>query len=125
MQLKNNIYSVSHKEKERLTGRFEIKFNPSCVICQAHFPGEPIIPGVCIVQIAKELMEDLLGEKMEIAKIKNVKFLSIISPMESTSVVYTMKKVEISEEEAEVKAQIVVTEGEEPKAKISLTCKLI
>lgn len=126
MQLRNNLYTVTEKKVDGLMGHFVLALNPSCFIYQAHFPGEPITPGVCIVQMGKELLEDLLGEalrkkvKLEIVKIKNVKFLSVISPEETTVITYQMMKVEISEDGSEVKAQMVVVSGLEAKAKISL-----
>ena len=126
MQLRNNLYTVTEKKVDGLTGHFELALTPSCFIYQAHFPGEPITPGVCIVQMGTELLEDLLCEglqkkvKLEICKVKNVKFLSGISPNESTVINYLMKKVEMSEDGSEVKAQMVVTSGDEAKAKISL-----
>ncbi len=126
MLLRNNLYTVTHKEVDGLKGHFVLALNPSCFIYQAHFPGEPITPGVCIVQMGKELLEDLLEENLqkkvglEISKVKNVKFLSVISPNESTAITYQMKKVEMSEDGSEMKAQMVITSGEEAKAKISL-----
>lgn len=126
MQLRNNLYTVTEKKVDGLTGHFVLALNPSCFIYQAHFPGEPITPGVCIVQMGKELLEELLGEalqkkvELEIVKIKNVKFLSVISPEETTIITYQMKKVEMSEDGSEVKAQMVVASGDEAKAKISL-----
>ena len=126
MLLRNNLYTVTQKEVDGLKGHFELALNPSCFIYQTHFPGEPITPGVCIVQMGKELLEELLEENLqkkvglEISKVKNVKFLSVISPNESTVITYQMKKVEMSEDGSEMKAQMVVTSGEEAKAKISL-----
>lgn len=125
MKLKNNLYTVERKQLEGLTGCYELKLNPDSFIYQAHFPGEPITPGVCIVQIGKELVEDALGKALEIKAIKNVKFLSVISPRESASITYVLKKVEVQEgEEDSVKVQLVVTDGVEPKAKISFVLSI-
>ncbi len=130
MQLRNNLYTVAEKEVEGLTGRFAVSLNPSCVIYQAHFPGQPITPGVCIVQMGVELLEELLGESsgqkvsLEIAKVKNVKFLSVISPLENPQVDYFLKKLEKSEDGSGVKAQLVVASKEEVKAKISLVLRM-
>ena len=147
MQLKNHLYTIVETDKQgnlqqkeaaglqqkcqevlssRSNTSFRLRLNPEHFIYQAHFPGEPITPGVCIVQMGTELLEDLLCEglqkkvKLEICKVKNVKFLSVISPNESTVITYLMKKVEMSEDGSEVKAQMVVTSGDEAKAKISL-----
>ncbi len=130
MQLRNNLYIVTDRTVDGLSARYTLQLQPSCFIYQAHFPGEPITPGVCIVQIGKELVDDLLQTKgmsghTEIAKVKNVKFLSVLSPETTTSVVYDIKKVEVSEDKREIKVQIVVTDSEEAKAKISLVLKVI
>lgn len=126
MLLRNNLYTISQKEINGLNGCFTIELNSSHFIYLAHFPEEPITPGVCIVQIGQELLELLLEEsclkkyRLEIKKVKNVKFLSVISPKNNTTIVYTMKKVELSEDAMEVKAQIDVSFKDEIKAKISL-----
>lgn len=122
MQLKNNLYTIKSRRTDGLSGSYDIQLNPSCAIYKAHFPGQPITPGVCIVQIGKELLEELMGEKLNIIRVKNVKFLSIISPVETTDITYTFKKVECSDEESEIKTQIVVASDCEMKAKISFTC---
>ena len=126
MLLRNNLYTISQKEINGLNGCFTIELNSSHFIYLAHFPEEPITPGVCIVQIGQELLELLLEEsclkkyRLEIKKVKNVKFLSVISPKNNTTIVYTMKKVEMSEDAMEVKAEIDVSFKDEIKAKISL-----
>ena len=126
MLLRNNLYTISQKEINGLNGCFTIELNSSHFIYSPHFPEEPITPGVCIVQIGQELLELLLEEsclkkyRLEIKKVKNVKFLSVISPKNNTTIVYTMKKVEMSEDAMEVKAQIDVSFKDEIKAKISL-----
>lgn len=131
MQLKNNLYKIISKEEDSSMVNYTIELNPSCVIYQAHFPKEPITPGVCIVQIGKELIEELLTEKMsvscklEIVKVKNVKFLSIISPRDTLHIMYQMKKVELSDDNKMVEAQWVVLSDEKVMAKTSLVMKVV
>lgn len=130
MLLKNSLYTIEKSEKltssdEMVGGIFLLRLNPDHVIYQAHFPGEPITPGVCIVQMGKELMEELLDKSLEVARVKNVKFLSVISPKDTTSITYTFRKIEWSADGKEVKAQIVVTSGDEAKAKISFGLRVV
>ncbi|WP_314666894.1 hydroxymyristoyl-ACP dehydratase [Prevotella aurantiaca] len=131
MQLKNNLYKIISKEEDSSMVNYTIELNPSCVIYQAHFPREPITPGVCIVQIGKELIEELLTEKMsvscklEIVKVKNVKFLSVISPRDTLHIMYQMKKVELSDDNKMVEAQWVVLSDEKVMAKTSLVMKVV
>ncbi len=133
MQLKNNLYRILDSEIGSQEGKYLLRLNPEHFIYKAHFPGKPITPGVCIVQMGKELLEEYLsqttertsadGMELQIVKVKNVKFLSVISPKENNEIMCKIGKLMILEETHEVNAQIVVSSKEEIKAKISLTCK--
>ena len=59
---------------------FVVQFKPEHIIYKAHFPNNPITPGVCIVQIAKELFSFLTEKNYTITKLKSVKFLNPILP---------------------------------------------
>lgn len=130
MKLKNNLYKIICKEEVNSIFIYTIELNPSCVIYQAHFPEKPITPGVCIVQIGKEVIEDLLLEqslvshRLEIIKVKNVKFLSVISPNETPILTYQIRKLEFLDDKMTIESQIVVNSGDKTMAKISLVMKL-
>ena len=64
-----------------------IRLLPESPVYQGHFPGYPITPGVCLVEIALELiaeMADQVGhdEKVQLVGAKNIKFTSPIIPAE-------------------------------------------
>lgn len=126
MQLKNNLYTIVDKSITESPCSFTIALNKAHIIYQAHFPGEPITPGVCIVQIGKELLEEYLEDyfsiklALEIVKVKNVKFISIISPIDASRVEYKIKKLDVLEDFLRVKAQIEVSASGELKCKMSL-----
>jgi hypothetical protein len=130
MKLKNNLYKIISKEEVNSIFNYTVELNPSCVIYQAHFPGEPITPGVCIVQIGKEVIEDLLLEqssesrRLEIIKAKNMKFLSVISPNETPILTYQIRKLGFSDDNMTIETQIVVNSDDKSMAKISLVMKL-
>lgn len=130
MKLKNNLYKIISKEEVNSIFNYTVELNPSCVIYQAHFPGEPITPGVCIVQIGKEVIEDLLLEqssvscRLEIIKAKNIKFLSVISPNETPILTYQVRKLGFSDDNMTIETQIVVNSDDKSMAKISLVMKL-
>ena len=122
MILKNELYTVTGTNVTDTTAEYNLEMNARHFIYKAHFPGQPITPGVCIVQIAKELLEDYVQKPLEIVKIKNVKFLSVITPDETTSVTYQLAKVAIDEDSHTVKVQATVSTLTEAKAKVSLVC---
>lgn len=121
MLLQNNLYTVKCNSHTDEGFEYHISLNADSVIYKAHFPGQPITPGVCIIQIAQELYELETTHILNISKIKNVKFLSVMIPDKDKSYVYTFKK--ISVEEGLVKFQVTVSSEETIFAKMSLICK--
>lgn len=121
MELKNSLYQITGKETNGTAVSYDLQLDASHVIYQAHFPGEPITPGVCIIQMAKELLEDHTGTAYEISGVKNVKFLAVISPRQHPQVRYTFRQIQETPEA--VTAQVEVTDGDTTMTAISFTCQ--
>lgn len=57
-----------------------MRFKGDCEIYRAHFPDKPVTPGVCIMQMAREMAEEVAGRPMRIDTVRNIKFLAMLSP---------------------------------------------
>ena len=123
MILKNSLYTIADKRMEGSGIFYQILLDKNHFIYKAHFPNEPITPGVCIIQIAKELLEDYLHEEYEISYIKNIKFLSVLSPLSTPSVAYVFDKVTFLPETNECKTQVQVQQDNVLFAKLSIIFK--
>ncbi len=123
MKLLDSLYTIVSDCQVENGHEFDLKLNPEHFIYQAHFPGEPITPGVCIMQIAVELFEVALKTPIALNCVKNIKFLRIISPNEVTDVKYSLQK--ITKEEGALKVQVTVSANGEAYAKLSLVCNEI
>ena len=122
MKLINSLYKVVSKNVVGSSLRYDILLDASHFIYQAHFPGEPVTPGVCIIQIAKELLEDHLSRGLHIRTIKNVKFLNVISPVESPRISYAFEKITTDDAAKTCQVQVLVLADEKAMAKLSFTC---
>ena len=78
--LADDFYKVIKREASDNSLQAVIEFNKDHEIFKGHFPGQPIVPGVCMVQIIKELTQDFLGKKGRISESGNIKFLAVIDP---------------------------------------------
>lgn len=58
-----------------------MRIEKSHAIFEGHFPGQPILPGVCMMQLIKELMEVTDGVAYRIETAGNIKFLNLIDPV--------------------------------------------
>ena len=63
-----------------------ISLNAEHPIFQGHFPGQPVLPGVCMMQMVKEVTEVYLDKKLRLQKARELKFLSFIDPLEHPSI---------------------------------------
>jgi 3-hydroxyacyl-[acyl-carrier-protein] dehydratase len=124
MRLKDSLYTICRQTADGADIRYEIRLDGKHVIYQAHFPGEPITPGVCIIQTANELLEDYLHRRLELRTVKNVKFLGVISPRETPCVTYTFDRITPDEETHEWKAQVAVSSEKGVLAKLSFVSKV-
>ena len=123
MILKNSLYTIADKRMEGSGIFYQILLDKNHFIYKAHFPNEPITPGVCIIQIAKELLEDYLHEEYEISYVKNIKFLSVLSPLSTPTVAYVFDKVTFLPETNECKTQVQVQQDNVLFAKLSIIFK--
>lgn len=57
-----------------------VTLNNEHEIFEGHFPGNPVTPGVCMMQIIKELTEEITGKALFMKQSSNVKFMAIINP---------------------------------------------
>lgn len=77
MKLQNEMFFV----EESADSRVRVRLNAGHYIYGAHFPGNPITPGVCIVQMVGELLSNRVGRPLKLSKIVNLKFVAPISPV--------------------------------------------
>lgn len=123
MILKNYLYKVINvnESPERVT--YSLSLNQECPIYKAHFPNMPITPGVCIIQVVEELLEDHLKMNLQTADVKNAKFLRVLKPADE---VICVNLVQIQIQKQIIKAQAMVTDSSDTVyAKISLICNVV
>jgi len=80
--LKDDFFTISSIQKENNSYKIVLELNALHKIFDGHFPGQPVVPGACMVQIAKEVTEVILNKKIRLTKADNIKFLQLINPNE-------------------------------------------
>jgi 3-hydroxyacyl-[acyl-carrier-protein] dehydratase len=80
MILLNDFYTIVRKDPVEGVLKATVAINKEHRIFEGHFPGLPVVPGVCMLQIVREIMEDHVGMELSIKEADNMKFLSVINP---------------------------------------------
>ena len=96
-----------------------LRCNSEHLIYQAHFPGNPITPGACLLQTASEVLQRKLGRSLYLKASKNIKYLNVLIPAEGKEVRFMFSN--LVENETECKAQVVITDEAQVYTKMSLT----
>jgi len=122
MLLQDNLFTIVSQHQDEESFVFQVRLHPEWPIYKAHFPGHPITPGVCIVQMVQELLQVRLHREFSLCQAKNIKYLSIVSPEEIVELTITFSKIEEQPDDS-LKVQAQVTNGDLLCTKLSVTFK--
>ena len=86
MILAGDFYTVVNTIAEAEKIEATLKINPDHEIFQGHFPGQPVVPGVCMMQIVKETLETATSRSLRLHTGLDLKFLSVIDPTKNNTV---------------------------------------
>ena len=76
-----NLYKVTNLHHlEPLKVKATIILNPAHEIFSGHFPNEPLMPGVCIMDMIKKITSGVIGKDLFLRNAKNVKFIAKVGP---------------------------------------------
>lgn len=78
--LKNSFYTVHDLQSAPDSLTCQLSFNEQHPIFDGHFPQQPVVPGVCMIQIVKELLQEQLQQEVLLRQTGQVKFLQLITP---------------------------------------------
>lgn len=118
MRLKDNFFFVEETAETDGLPQFAVRLNPRHPIFSVHFPGNPIVPGVCQIQLVGELLESYLGQRLYLSQVKNIKFLAVLTPSETERFDVVIQK--LAAGETSLKATALLLTADKPYAKISL-----
>lgn len=121
--LKDSFYKIVGKEVNENGFVSGIRLNSDHWIFSVHFPNHPITPGVCLLQIAKELIVSHYNQPLQITLVRNLKFLNVVIPDNSSTITFNcaVKK----ENDNSYKADVVIENADTCCAKISFILTVV
>ncbi len=78
--LKDNFYTILEMTSGESSLKASLQLRADHPLYQGHFPGQPIVPGVCMMQMVKELTGLATKKTLLLQKADNIKFLQQIDP---------------------------------------------
>lgn len=72
------IHSINEESANKITAQLEILRDHE--IFRGHFPENPILPGVCFIQILKEILTLIQGKDLILLQASSIKYLKFLNP---------------------------------------------
>lgn len=119
--LLTNFYTIRQRTTADNAWCIVAELNPEHPLYQGHFPEQPIVPGVCMLQLIKECAEEIRQQSLHYAQIASCKFLSAINPMETKVLELTLNFKETADGQLQLLAEGKADEGCFIKLKALLT----
>ncbi|MEO6489067.1 MAG: 3-hydroxyacyl-ACP dehydratase [Ferruginibacter sp.] len=89
--LLNDFFNITELTNDGTNVNAELTLNVFHPIFTGHFPGQPVVPGVCMMQMVKELVESVTGKITDLSIAHEMKFLVIIDPNKNNRVNAVLK----------------------------------
>ncbi|KJJ40102.1 hotdog family protein [Aequorivita vladivostokensis] len=116
------LYKVTATENTSEGILAKVHLNKDHAIFKGHFPGNPVMPGVCMIQIIKELTEAATGKNLFLAVSSNIKFMAIINPEKNPDL---QLSIDIAQENGEVKVKNTTSFEDTVALKLNATFKIV
>ena len=94
-----------------------VGINAAHGIFAGHFPDQPVLPGVCMVQIAVAIASAMHGKALRVANARTMKFLAPVDPNKTPDLLYRSALTTL---EGAVKAEVHATADGTSVLKLSL-----
>ena len=89
-----NYYTILNQQIEGHSALFRVALNSDCKVYEGHFPGSPVSPGVCNIQLILECAGMVLGTSLRLLAVSKCKLTTLVTPYDHPEVEV---RVELSE----------------------------
>ena len=120
MKLMNDFYSIVDESSCDGTYKCQLKMNAQHGLYKVHFPGNPVTPGVCLVQMATEILERKYDKKLQLSEAVNIKFRKTVGPDDEPT--FVINKAVFDDDQ--LKTSVTFEDSEDQYVKMSLIYKV-
>lgn len=84
--LVKDYYKIEQVTKVADEYKYCISLNRECKVYEGHFPGTPVSPGVCNIQMVKECAEQVVGCQLLMNNLQMCRLTTLVTPIEHPQV---------------------------------------
>lgn len=80
MLLENKYFKIEHTQAGDGQAQVHVRLLADCDVYRGHFPGNPVSPGVCNMEMVRECFATVIGTEPRIQTIDRCRLTAIASP---------------------------------------------
>lgn len=104
--LLGSFFSIVHSYSGPVGEIFEVTLLPSHPVYEGHFPGMPVVPGVCSLQMIKECAARTAGKALRFESISQCKYQALLVPGQHPQVTIELSLTPQEEQRYHLKATL-------------------
>lgn len=81
-----DYYTINEFVQKEGVTLFHISLCPDSIVYEGHFPGEPVSPGVCNIQMIKECAEQVAGKSLLLNNLQQCRLTTLMTPVQHPQV---------------------------------------
>ncbi|MDB5000293.1 MAG: FabA-like domain protein [Mucilaginibacter sp.] len=79
-EINDSVFKIEELQHNASQITASLNINKNSSIFEGHFPGQPVVPGACMLQLVKDVLEEVLHMPILLKKAGNIKFINMITP---------------------------------------------
>ena len=89
--LKNDLYIIQKISGTDTIIETVVELNAQHKIFVGHFPGHPVLPGACMLQMVKELLETFFQKPLRLVKADDIRFSAMVDPTANKELTFSIQ----------------------------------
>lgn len=110
-KLLNSLYTIKIIEAGDTSIKAEVVLDKTHEIFRGHFPSQPVLPGVTMVEMIKDIVHLGTDQHYSLSKGDNIKFLKVVDPTQSDKLTFELTMQAI-DDDLKVVANSTLSDGE-------------
>jgi 3-hydroxyacyl-[acyl-carrier-protein] dehydratase len=80
----NNFFEYHIESFDTGLIKAKVIINAEHPLFKGHFPGQPVTPGVVLIEIIRQILSETLNKKLMLHAAKDIKFTAVVIPTNTT-----------------------------------------
>ncbi len=89
--LKGTLYNINKIVEKNNVIEAIVELDVTHNIFKGHFPQQPVLPGVCMMQMVREIFETFFGKKLQLVKADDIRYTAMVDLTKNAHLIFQLQ----------------------------------